>query len=528
MNTELFSLILDSLNPYIAELAGAAIVASMISLFYARGTQKIVFNYLSTGFWMITCKDLALVALPIMPRFFPTWFMPPDLPLWITVCSSALAASFFLTAAVKNLKFIFSGVLFSGVLSLILIGIAYIVHQFPEETPLLNDLPKVYLIVSFAAIALSFYVGRRSAQQMSVRAVGTGFVILAVSYTYILWGFIQNDIVWLSGSYAALLFLSLASQISFMNLYSLTLEQALSLEKRRQTQIWEVSPFPIIISKLRDDTIIYINPVAQKFFDIQPWELNAFHFSDYFVVKQKREELTQYIRNEGIINSFEVQMKHPKRNEIVWIDLSTRVIDLDEEIALYTTFKDITLRKDEELKLAEQATTDPLTQLYNRRQFEVMATQQLTLAARHQIPFCLFMLDIDHFKQVNDTYGHDAGDTVLKKLASTIQTTMRKSDISARYGGEEFVIFLPHTSPEQGKNAAEHLRRDVERLEIDINGKQIAITISLGISSGMTTDLAGLIKEADIALYHSKENGRNQTTLYEDLPLTPDREEKEK
>ena len=90
------------------------------------------------------------------------------------------------------------------------------------------------------------------------------------------------------------------------------------------------------------------------------------------------------------------------------------------------------------------------------------------------------------------------------------------------------MIFLPHTSPEQGKNAAEHLRRDVERLEIDINGKQIAITISLGISSGMTTDLAGLIKEADIALYHSKENGRNQTTLYEDLPLTPDREEKEK
>lgn len=526
MTAELVSLVLEALKPYIAELTGTVILASMISLFYARSTQKAIFNYLSAGFWTLAAKNAALVMLPLVSHFYPTWVMPIGLADWITMLGTSLAAALFFTAAIKNLQLVFSGLLFSGLLTLIFMGVAYLTHFFPEGERLFTELPWLYLIVAFSAIALSFYIGHRSPQQMSVRAVGTGFVVLAISYTYILWGWVEDSRLWLAGAYMTLLFLSLASQIGFMNLYCLKLEQSLDLEKKRRTQIWEVSPFPLILSKLRDDTIIYINPVAQKFFDIQPWELNAFHFSDYFVVKQAQEALIQRIRNERIVNSFEVNMKHPKRNQILWLDLSARVIDLDEEIALYITFKDITARKQEELKLTEEATTDPLTKLYNRRQFETMTGEQLLLAQRHQQPYSLVMLDIDHFKQVNDTYGHDAGDAVLTHLADTLKTSMRKSDIIARHGGEEFVIFLPQTPPDQGKNAAEHLRRAVERLEIEVAGKQIPITISLGISSGTETNLEALIKEADMALYYAKENGRNQTACYDDLNVEQTRKEK--
>ena len=127
------------------------------------------------------------------------------------------------------------------------------------------------------------------------------------------------------------------------------------------------------------------------------------------------------------------------------------------------------------------------------------------------------MLDIDKFKNVNDTYGHDIGDEVLKQLAQTMKDTFRKTDIVARFGGEEFIVFLSMTSPEKAFIAAEHIRKAVEKLKIKSKGELIPITISVGVSDCQSTNLDILIKQADEALYHSKENGRNQTTLYAEM-----------
>ena len=174
----------------------------------------------------------------------------------------------------------------------------------------------------------------------------------------------------------------------------------------------------------------------------------------------------------------------------------------------------MTQNKHKEEKLFEAASTDPLTGLFNRRQFETMATTQLSLAHRYNTPHCIIMIDIDHFKRVNDTYGHDAGDEVLKYIALVLKTSLRASDILARYGGEEFILFLPHTSPTEAWQVAERLRSSVEQSKIKTKTDILNVTISLGLSSTQTLTLDEQIKEADTALYASKTTGRNKATLY--------------
>ena len=184
---------------------------------------------------------------------------------------------------------------------------------------------------------------------------------------------------------------------------------------------------------------------------------------------------------------------------------------------LFSTFKDITLQKSLETTLKEQASTDPLTGLYNCRQFETLAERGIRQAIEDNASYTLLMIDIDKFKNVNDTYGHDVGDIVLKKLAQTMKDTFRKTDILARYGGEEFIVFLSMTSPQKAFIAAEHIRKAVEKLKIKNEESLIPITVSIGVSDCQSTNLEFLIKQADEALYHSKENGRNQTTLYAEM-----------
>ena len=201
----------------------------------------------------------------------------------------------------------------------------------------------------------------------------------------------------------------------------------------------------------------------------------------------------------------------------MWIDLTTRTTDMDEEIVLFTTFKDITEQKQTAEILEKQASTDSLTGLFNRRQFEILAYQGLQTAKRYNTSYSVLMLDIDFFKSVNDTYGHDAGDEVLKKLALVLKDTVRKSDVVARYGGEEFVAFFPQTTPSEALIAAEHIREAIEEMEIQTKEHVISVTVSIGISDCRSFNLNALIKQADEALYNSKENGRNRTTLYQDV-----------
>jgi two-component system cell cycle response regulator len=161
------------------------------------------------------------------------------------------------------------------------------------------------------------------------------------------------------------------------------------------------------------------------------------------------------------------------------------------------------------------AIMDPLTNLFNRRRFETILANEFKRAGRYQSPLTCIMIDIDHFKSVNDTFGHQAGDVVLKEAAQVIQTAIREVDTAARWGGEEFVVLSPNTTLENGQRVAERIRAAFESHSFTGMGGQ-KLTISIGISGIPEASIdtqEKLINAADIALYEAKKNGRNRVEL---------------
>jgi two-component system cell cycle response regulator len=157
------------------------------------------------------------------------------------------------------------------------------------------------------------------------------------------------------------------------------------------------------------------------------------------------------------------------------------------------------------------AIRDGLTGLYNNRHFREVLAHQVELSRRYAWPLSLLFLDIDHFKSINDTYGHPDGDLVLKALADFLQSHVRLADVLCRYGGEEFVVLLPQTSWNQAYRLAERLREGIAATPICLCQKEIHITVSIGLSC-LIPQLSGedLVKAADAALYRAKQAGRNR------------------
>ena len=171
-------------------------------------------------------------------------------------------------------------------------------------------------------------------------------------------------------------------------------------------------------------------------------------------------------------------------------------------------------------KLYDEAITDGMTKLYLHRYFKIRLAEEVAAGERYKRELSLIMIDIDHFKKFNDTYGHQTGDKVLKNVANILKKSTRASDLVARYGGEEFVIILPETLKKGGEIVAENLRKRIEEAKIKDKDTILKVTVSFGVSTidyqkDMTID--DLIKEADLALYYSKENGRNRVTHYLDI-----------
>ncbi|HEV2212071.1 MAG TPA: GGDEF domain-containing protein, partial [Gammaproteobacteria bacterium] len=165
--------------------------------------------------------------------------------------------------------------------------------------------------------------------------------------------------------------------------------------------------------------------------------------------------------------------------------------------------------------LENLATTDGLTRLYNRRTFLQRAESEFERSRRYQRPLTVMMLDVDHFKAVNDTHGHEVGDRVLRLLADECRRNLRQQDVLGRYGGEEFVAFLPETSASVALDVAERLRKSVEGLSVAAEHGAIHMTMSIGIATMNRAhpDVSALIITADQALYQAKQRGRNQTVV---------------
>ena len=198
------------------------------------------------------------------------------------------------------------------------------------------------------------------------------------------------------------------------------------------------------------------------------------------------------------------------------VELPRRLVDGDHLSIGNTILKFSMLDELEEralIQLVELAIRDPLTRAYNRRYLNDHLRGEVAFAARQGIPLGLLVVDIDHFKQVNDTHGHVFGDVVLQLVASSIQRLLRPYDVLCRYGGEEFVVVARSTSSRNAEILAERIRHQIEAMRVEAAGKLASVTVSVGVASlgpGVANvDAEALLQAADEALYAAKEGGRN-------------------
>ena len=195
-------------------------------------------------------------------------------------------------------------------------------------------------------------------------------------------------------------------------------------------------------------------------------------------------------------------------------EVTSQVFSGEGDHALATiVFRDITERKKTEQELVWLAQTDSLTGLKNRRQFMLLAEQELTRSVRYARPLSLLMMDLDHFKMVNDTHGHPTGDLVLQNLGALCRENFREVDVVGRLGGEEFAVILPETAPDQAIEVAERFRQLFADAPICLDhGLPMHCTVSIGVShlADRVTNLDTLMNQADQALYEAKHQGRNR------------------
>ncbi|ALO47633.1 GGDEF domain-containing protein [Pseudohongiella spirulinae] len=180
-------------------------------------------------------------------------------------------------------------------------------------------------------------------------------------------------------------------------------------------------------------------------------------------------------------------------------------------ITLKELEEEIERRKTLESELKQQALTDPLTGLSNRRQYEMLFRRELDRHLRHGNPLVLGLIDLDHFKDINDQYGHDVGDQVLCHVAELLQAPLRQSDILGRFGGEEFIFILPDSDLDQARLVAERMRQSLETTRLVLEGKSIRVTATFAVTQVCATDteLNNIIRRVDSALYQGKHQGRN-------------------
>jgi diguanylate cyclase (GGDEF)-like protein/PAS domain S-box-containing protein len=283
--------------------------------------------------------------------------------------------------------------------------------------------------------------------------------------------------------------------------------------------------------------IVDINPAMENFVE----EKASFYLGkNAFDVLQPWMEKTDLLLD-GVETRTELRVpKDPSR----YLDL--RVNPLYDERQLLNgqlmVFRDVTERKHVEKrlryvndrlqtqlieigllqsKLREQAIRDPLTTLFNRRYLEETLERELARAAREDYPVCVIMIDLDHFKRVNDTYGHEAGDEVLKALAVTLSEQCRRGDFACRYGGEEFVIVMPNINTDTAYERAETIRESLNSLHVPYGHYNLSVTISMGIAcypvNGDTRE--AILRAADQAMYGAKEAGRDHILSYDEFQI---------
>jgi diguanylate cyclase (GGDEF)-like protein/PAS domain S-box-containing protein len=378
------------------------------------------------------------------------------------------------------------------------------------------------------AVPLSMFIGLAAVyagiaflrNHRTARAPGHGFV----GVVFILWGIHRMDfpfthqLAWFV-PWGALVGQGLATAIGI----GLIITVLQTLQRRAQESETEVrqshqrlesiigaSPNPIMISRAADHRVLFSNSRAADRLATTVDGMHGRLATEYFREPSVYYRLIQQLDKQGSVDGQEVMLKSTQ-DEAFWVLLSLRPITFGTESAILTTFTDITDRKRLEMELNRLATTDSLTGIYNRRRYLELSDAELKRAIRYERPLAIMMMDVDHFKNINDTYGHSIGDQLLVRLTHDCQRLLRKQDVFGRIGGEEFAITLPETGLTEAIEAAERLRETIEEAEIESPRGAVRVTTSIGVTVCAPDDtIDSALRRADQALYSAKRAGRNQ------------------
>jgi len=486
---------------------------SLFGLLYCVRTgllnQKLLVLLLPAMSWETALRIEYLTFYLVAPVYalFLQSLYPKDIPNWAIRIITGLAAIFTgYMLLVDTLSLSYTTTAYQGIL---LIETAYFV----------------------------FFIGRIIARKregglyiaLGSAIVFTGGILEILSLQNIILLDVDGSITFLAFIFIQAIMLSSRLSKSFHRVEVLSgeLEEAntsLRLSERKYRAIFEESKDMIFIAGL-DEQIKDANPASEEILGYTKAELQQMKMSDLVVHAKDKEKVENMLRGQAIVRDYELELSK-KNGEIIHglVMLTLRRNENNEINEIQGRVQDVSARKQAEvekmraLEFEQLAITDPLTNVYNRRFFDEFAIKEWERTKRSKSPLSIILFDIDHFKQVNDTYGHLVGDQVLIKLANLCQSNMRSMDIFARYGGEEFVILMPDAELKSVHQTIDRLRLTIENEAFAVsNDTKIRITISAGIANWNGKDaieIRELIERADQALYQSKNTGRNKVTLW--------------
>ncbi|MBV1933393.1 MAG: EAL domain-containing protein [Parvibaculaceae bacterium] len=287
-------------------------------------------------------------------------------------------------------------------------------------------------------------------------------------------------------------------------------------ESRFSTMV-ETALFPLVITRLSDQSIQYFNSKAKEVFDVQTPPNGIHNVADFFVNQSDLGNLREELIASGKVAGQECMMQ-TCTGEIVWMHLSCNTLEIEGQKCASVILHDVTEQKTLEQRLRQQARMDELTSLNNRKAFYENLEVAIDMSARSEDGFALLLLDLDKFKQINDTLGHGAGDILLVETARRLEKCLRRSDVVARLGGDEFAIIAGQLKdPTRLSALAEKIVTTLSQ-PVLLGETEVAIGCSIGIAVHFTGQADGpeLMRHADIALYKAKEDVTTSFRMFDE------------
>jgi diguanylate cyclase (GGDEF)-like protein/PAS domain S-box-containing protein len=276
-------------------------------------------------------------------------------------------------------------------------------------------------------------------------------------------------------------------------------------------RLFEASPVALVLTRIDTQTVLRTNQRAIDLFGVDATSARGRDVLDFWVEPADRRKLVDAVHANGSVQELQARLKSASGREF-WAELDAKTLVFEGTPALLVGIHDRTRQREVEAQLRELATHDSLTGVFNRRHFFDVAERELARAERYAHPLSLAMVDLDHFKHINDAYGHATGDHVLRLFADACRNELREIDVIARHGGEEFVVLFIETPQTVAISVCERVRRAVELLAFSTpDGTEGRFTISIGVVERHDGEsLVAMLRRADENMYAAKDAGRNR------------------